>query len=360
MAILHADNFSIYGSNQALMLNGVYAFAGGGSLDTDPDGVSSGRVYRNGGFAQNNYADTLRYVLQNGAVTTLGISVRVWLPHLPFDNIATPYPMVLRTTGNGGICSVTVLSNGALAIQGENRTIMAETAVPVLTANGWYHIEGKFTIKNGGTVDLLSGELRVEGRTVLTLVDYSIPKSAFGQFVMGNSNNTGVFGPSYYVKDFVIWDSGGTVNKDFLGSVIVTTLTIDNDVSLNWVPSTGTTGSAILDNIPPVDGQYISAEDSPIPAPYQGSLTNLPAETTSVRGLVTFVRAGKSDGGDGSLKVSIVSSPGNAPAEVGGEDRPITVAQTYWRDIFEIDPKTSAPWLPATVNGVNIKINRTT
>ncbi len=70
---------------------------------------------------------------------------------------------------------------------------------------------------------------------------------------------------------------------------------------------------------------------------------------------MTVVRAGKFDGGDGTLQNGLIS----AATPVNGSDRPITVSQTYWRDIFEEDPATVAPWLPAAVNLVQMQINRT-
>jgi hypothetical protein len=70
---------------------------------------------------------------------------------------------------------------------------------------------------------------------------------------------------------------------------------------------------------------------------------------------MTIVRAAKTDGGDGSLQVSVVSS-GTAG---DGTNRPITVAQTYWTDVHDLDPHTSAAWTPTTVNAAQLKINRT-
>lgn len=102
------------------------------------------------------------------------------------------------------------------------------------------------------------------------------------------------------------------------------------------------------------DMSFLSAPNPP-PLPYVGELTNLPPDVTSVRALITRVRAQKSDGGDGSLQTSLISGVDTA----NGTDRPITTALTYWSDIFELDPATGAPWTPVAADAAQLQINRT-
>jgi hypothetical protein len=158
------------------------------------------------------------------------------------------------------------------------------------------------------------------------------------------------------MKDYVVWDGSGTSNNDFLGSVIVYELftSADDAFPAGW-SSTGADGYSVLDNNPPDDGvSYITADDTP-PSAAEFSLTNLPADITSVKGLVTRVRAAKSDGGDGQLQVSLISGASTD----AGSDRPITVAQTYWSDVSELDPATTVAWTPSGVNAAVLKIERT-
>jgi hypothetical protein len=139
--------------------------------------------------------------------------------------------------------------------------------------------------------------------------------------------------------------------------VLVKDLIPTADVNTNW-NTTGPNRFSILDNRPPNDAAFITAINPP-PAAYVAELSNLPADVTSIRGLMTFVRAAKTDGGDGSLQIGLISDPLGVPATALGANRPITVAQTYWRDVFEQDPKTLAPWTPAAVDLVRLQINRT-
>lgn len=356
MALVHADNFSIYGTDTSLLLDGIYAEEGNLSLSTDPDGISGGRVVNVFNNSTNGEFVALRYALPAGDTTKVGIPFRVWLTSLPTIDAVGPHIAQWRTSGNSALADLRVTSNGRLSMiitGGSTYT----TTTPVVTANGWYHIEAVYTHGSGA---LCSFEVRVEGITVLTQTDVAATNADVGQLRVTGQNSGTTIGPRYYIKDYVVWDDNGTYNTDFLGSVLVTNLTPTSDVSLNWTPSSGTTGYEILDNIPPVDTTYIYAEDAPLPSPYVATLSDLPSEVTSVKGLITFVRAAKSDGGDGSLQVGLISDPDGTPATVLGTDRPITVAQTYWRDVFEEDPATTAPWIPAAVNEVELQIDRTT
>lgn len=359
MSIVHADNFSIYGTNTSLLLNGVYAsWSGNLAILADPDGISSGMVIRRQTApAENGAVNGLRYVLQNSS-TTVGIATRVWLSSLPTQDNCYPILTVFRDLSNNWIVSISVDTTGRFRIINHVAGTTERTAAPAITADGWYHVEVKMvTSALEGSV-----EIRVEGLTVYEDINMNTGENPVAQVSIGDFQNdfTNRYNGNVYFKDFVVWDNSGTVNTDFLGSVIVHNLSLTSDVALNWTPIVGTDGYTILDNIPPDDNQYIYAEDDPLPSPYVGTLSDLPDEVTSVKALITFVRAAKSDGGDGSLQSGLISDPDGTPATALGADRPITVAQTYWRDVFEIDPKTGAPYLPEAVNDVQFRLNRTT
>ena len=223
------------------------------------------------------------------------------------------------------------------------------------TANGWYHIEWKFVIDN--TVPLSptgTYEIRVEGVTVYTS-PAPVPLTQNNIGMMRTSSGNISRNYAAFLKDFVLWDNNGARNNDFLGTVLVTNLGPDEDIELGWTPNVGTEIFPILANIPPDPTQYMFADVPQVGDPYEAELSDLPLNTTSVKGIITYVRAAKTDGGDGQMQVSMISD-GDV---VSGSDRPITVAQTYWRDIFETDPHTAQPWTPAAVNAATIQIVRT-
>lgn len=353
MSMEHADNFSIYGGNDALLVNGVYAENYGNALTPDPDGVSPGEVIRiGGGGAGASSTAGIRYVLSANN-TKVGIMGRIWFASLPVGGAGTPIPLAWRNAGNGSIAVVTVETTGRMSFRlGDYASpVTEETTNPVITATGWYHVEA--------ILDTVADtfELRIEGIPVLTADTLAIADTISQIFIGTRVTNTSAVHPFYW-KDMVVYNGDGTENNDFLGTCLVVGSEDTADVALNWTPSTGTTGSAILSNLPPNDAEYITAPNPP-PAAYVCEMSDLPPDVTSVKGIMTFVRAAKTDGGDANLQIGVISDPTGVPATGLGANRPITIAQTYWRDWFETDPKTGDPWLPAAVNAVNMQIDRT-
>lgn len=352
--LLHADNFSIYGANHALMLDGVYAESDC-SLVADPDGLSPGRVFSQNGSLSNNTIP-FRYVLQFGSVTTLGICTRLWLSAIPSDDGAK-FDLNMRSAANDLIARIFVTATGALRLTVDLAGVSTEftTPIPVVTANGWYHIEWKvvFHATAGMVPANLDSEIRVEGVTVLENTAVPCNNTPIAMMRTSSGNISRNF--TAYLKDFVLWDGSGARNNDFLGTQLVSNLAPIADVELNWVPNAGTEGWPILQNVPPDPTEFIAATLDELDDPYQAELSDLPLNTSSVKGIITYVRAAKTNGGDGNIQTSLISN-GDA---VNGSDRPITVAQTYWRDIFETDPHTAAPWTPSSVNNVTMQINRT-
>jgi hypothetical protein len=356
MSIVHADNFSLYGTDESHLTEGVYAqVATAGTttnLTTDPDGVSGGYVLQCGVSS----SDTgIRFILP-AATTTVGLAARLYMAALPtVATVSGRSPvMQVRDGSNNILYRLWVTTTGAMTVSNAAGTTLYSTTGPVLAAGSWFHIEFK-TVINASTG---SFEVRVEGTTVITSGATNTGSTSIAQVWLGISGG-GTGAQIAYWKDFVVWNGLGSSNNDFLGSVLVTTLAPTSDASLNWTPSSGATGYDILDNIPPVDASYISAP-TPAPSPYVAVLSDLPTTTTSVKALVTYVRATKSDGGDGSLQVGVISDPLGTPATGLGTDRPITTSQAYWKDVFELDPKTGAAWLVPAANLARLQLNRTT
>lgn len=349
MSIEHCDNFSIYGGNVNLLLNGVYAaIASYSALVADPDGISPGYVFTPDQIANPGF----RYVLAANQ-PIVGIAQRVWLPSIPGQANVFPIIASFQDPSNATIMNVMLNTVGGITVTEGSNTY--STSGPVITANGWWHIESKIDITAG------SFEIRVEGATVLTETGITFSATSCAQV----SNGAQVYGPDYppqtYYKDYVVWNGAGTQNTDFLGAVLVASLVPTADVSLNWAPTPNTdTGAQILATAPPQDGVVYLDAPNPPPAPYVGTFEHLTGDISSVKCLMTFVRASKVDGGDGSLQIGLISSPASAPETVLGANRPITTAPTYWRDVFELDPKTAAEWLPSSVNLAELQINRTT
>ena len=352
MSIIHADSFSGYGLNTTgtYMTEGIYAEVGSGvGPKADPDGVSTGYVLQHGG--SGNSTTPWRYALQGGATQKVGQANRVWYSALPANGPKDRF-MMWNDVSNNWLAYITCETTGALSfvINTGGSGTSYTTSIPVITAQGWWHVEAYYMPDGAGTATF---EVRVEGVTVLSQTGVTAPVNYTAQmssYRNNISNNSAV-----YIKDLVLWDGNGTRNNDFLGSVKVKNLAVVSDVSLGgWTLSSGTDGFALLDNVPPVDTDYASADNTP-PAAMSYELDDLPLDTSSVKALISRVRAKKADGGDGQLQVSMISS-GVAAA---GSDRPITAAWIFWRDVQELDPNTAAPWTRTTANAAQLKIDRT-
>lgn len=350
MSILWCDDFGGYGTGSSgglTMLNGPYASVNG-TIVTDPDPSGSGeRVWKRATTGN----ECLRRVFPSNK-TTIGLAFRQYMSQLP-NSDSTRWAISFQDGSNNPVCSIVVGTTGGYKVYRDayNSNEVASTSVPAITANSWQHVEMKVVF------DSVNGEveIRVDGVVVLTATTINTGTAgSTAQFVIrslsGGSNH------ELYIRDLVAWDTLGSLNNDFLGTVSVLGRVPIADVSFNWAAASGTTGYNMLDSTTPDDTvEYVSASDAP-PAASVFSLTALPADISSVRGMVVQVRAKKVDGGDGTLQNGLVSN-----GDIGnGVDRPLTTAFTYYSDVIETDPDTGVGWGVVSAGAAQLRINRTT
>jgi hypothetical protein len=366
----HCDNFEIYGGNAGYMLDGVFAQRNATML-LNPDPTGTGEYVA--AFTSSLNACCLRYVYRQGAVTTPGFAGRFYLSSLPQGYVASF--LQLRDAGNAAQLTFSITTTGQIQVRrgfepnafgGGGGAVIATSALPVVTAHAWHHVEVMATIHDtAGAIEVRVNAVPVDGLVLTDLDTKATATAGCSQIVHSNgqvfgatfdsSGATSIDCPTLYMKDYIVYSDAGDTINDFLGTVIVLGLRPDSDVSSGWTPSSGSDQYALIDEAPPNDAGYISA-GSPPPAAAILGFENLPDDVTSVRALMTMVRARKVDGGDGNLQVSLISNGDTGD----GADRPITTAQTYWRDNFERDPDTAAAWTPAGVDAARLKLNRTT
>ncbi len=328
----------IYGTNPALMSDGPYANVQG-FLVEDPDPAITGNVYQL--LTSIGSGVALRKILPASA-TTVGIAWRNWMSVLPADGLRS-YTLWLRNDSGVGLARIYVGPAGQIQISNLS-SVVATSAIDLIKTNSWQHIEVKFNLTTGQVLVYLNGD---------EVMDETVDIS--GSAAMVSWERSFDQAGNQYIKDYVIYDGTGGWGTGPLGTVAVYDLSPNGDVSSGWVPSTGTSASNILDNSPPNDSQYISATDSPLPDPCIVTLSSLPDDVTSVRALMTVIRARKSDGGDGNLQVGLISD-GDTD---NGADRPITTAFAYYTDISNIDPSTGSAWTPSAVDDATLSIDRT-
>lgn len=349
------DNFSNYGSGTAgvgNMLDGLpyasIAMNNSSQLALDPDGASAGRVFCIGSSSSNSNLNDSRMVLKTPN-KTIGHGARFYRTSLPATAGSRPTIIAYRTVANARLYDLIVEPNGALGLYNASGTLVESTVVPVFTTNTWQHIELKINTETGDY------ELRREGVSVMSGTDPSPPNVLVGLIGWSSRQDfTSATGVGLYMKDLVVWDNLGSYNTDFMGTVSVVTCAITADESSSgFTPSTGTDLFAVLDEETPDDADYMTATAAPAEAVF--TLEDLPVDITSVRAVQTMVRAMKNDGGDAKMQVSMKS----VAAFDAGADHSITPSMTYWWDISEEDPNTTAQWTPGTFNDASLKIART-
>lgn len=371
MAILWADNFQTYGSDETKLLDGIYAEVYGSigsdvALVADPDPNASGNVLRID-EEQDSTAPFegagLRCPVPGSAKATVGCSARFWLSHLPIGDGEVPRLFELTTTDGTRQLTLWARSDGRLSItrgyqsasSGAQGAVLATSTLPVVTAQAWTHVEFKSTINNStGTTQVRVNGVEVAGLTLSATDTQQASSATTTSIAFGYHFFPDDLGKFLYVKDFIIWDTTGSENNDFLGSCHVYTLPLDADTAFNWTASTGSTGYTLVDELTPDDADYIYASDA-LPAASEFSFTDLPPDITSVKALLTVARMRKTDGGDGQVQMALISA-GDTDA---GADRTITTAFTYWWDVSELSPDTAAAWTPAEVNAATVTIDRT-
>lgn len=343
------DDFHGYGV-VANMLNGAYAFVSC-VLTADPDPTAGGAKVTQGGGAA-----ALRKVLAS-AQTTVGIAGRYWPGSLGIAGETVI--MTVADANNVNLCYVSFDVSGfikAYRLDSGGAVLLATSATPVMLANAWQHLEGKFVI------DVAAGsiEVRREGVTVLQVLAVRTTSNIAGALasvlnVKIWTDSTLPVNASYYFKDFCIWDGSGARNNNFLGSRTVKRLHPTGDAVFPWGTSSGVTGWNLINADAPLDdASYIFADATP-PAASLFNLEDLPVTVTSVAFVMPIHRSRKTDGGDGNIQTGLKSS-----ATTGvGANRPITTAYTYWTDIFDSDPNGAAAWSVAAVNALQLQLNRT-
>ena len=350
MSVQWADNFGRYGtggSSNTPMRDGLPYNNWLSSCSDDPDPFAVGErcCFINDGFDNNPLVEN-RIALPSPHAGMVGFAARYWFTGFGVANSRQAVAVFFKVDLTPLACCH-VEPNGALTIRdGIAGTQLATTTAPVISTNSWNHIETAF---NGTTGEF---EVRLNGVTILTATGAVLGTIAFCNPTRRIGN---AIGAAPAIKDLVIWDDTGSQNNDFMGTVVCRRFSPNADVTLGgWTLSTGSVGYSLLAKSAVNDTTYLSADDTP-PAPMQFGMENLPPDVTSVRAVISVVRARKIDGGDGSLQTALIS---NGDFD-NGADRPITTAFTYYFDVSEVSPDTAAPWTPVEFDLMTTQVDRT-
>jgi len=362
MAIQWADNFGRYGtgpSSTAALLAGLpYAniggTGGGGQVTASPDVNESVRAFQIGANG-NSWPIDFRIALPTVVTGTVGIAFRAWLANLPPNDPQRCALVGVQRANGDYIAYARVEQNGAISIIGRVSNVLTQIATtinPVIQPSSFNHFE-MIHNKASGT-----GQFYINGILVSSLSYSGVDTVDNVVFVNFSNRSDAGISLNMWIKDLYIWDGTGTQNNSVAGTVIVGRLKPVNDVTLGgWTPSTGSTGTPLLAKDAPNDATYIAGAGSPLPAPSRFDLENLPADVSSVRGLLPVIRVRKVDGGDANIQTGL--TPDNGVNYDLGADRPVTSAFTYYFDVSELDPASATPWSPSAVDAAQLRLDRT-
>lgn len=348
MAGIFAESFDKYGTNTALMLDGLYTDVVFAALVTSP-------APPHGTYALSLNVDgssNIRFALPDATQKKIGVAGRYYFPNLPAGNNAQTFVAMFNDVTNVSCVGIAVMTTGALQALNSDGTVIGTTTNPVITANGWHHIECYTEVSGAGAGVVkiyVDGALRMNltGKTMVT-------NNNIAQIKIGRVGGGG--GAGFYLKDLLMYDTQGSHNNAApIGDCQVVLDTADGaGTNTAWTPTTPP-AYTIMANVPPVDTAYISQDTTALPKASSFTTTNLPPEATGVKWVQVVGRQWKSDAGTATIQQGVISNAVTA----GGTDRPISTLPTYYWDVFETDPNTGATWGVAAVNAMQVNIKRT-
>lgn len=354
MSMLWMDGFDHYGGPATdFMLDGAYADVNNSTLDTTNPrtGVHALKVTsgNDGGLRRVFGADQ----------DTAGVAFAFFIPSLPTNS--TSMGIEFRDNANETQCGIGVTSSGQVffyrggAENGSANGVILGTSGVAVLARAYQHWECKVHI------DPTHGscEVRLNGVTVLSVTDVNSQGQSEGTTAQVQLGSPGLaivgFPPYMMVDDLFAWNTNGVVANDFIGDRKVYTSLPDNDTGqADWIPATGSVSYQMLNKVPPVDNTDYLIATNPGEVTHV-AFANLPSPVVSVTAVMTATRAFKTDAGDATLVVGLISGS----SEDDGAAHALTQSPTYYHDVFETDPETGTLWTPTGFNSTLLSLDRT-
>lgn len=343
MALVWADGFDFFGTVQANMLQAGYTFA---SVIALANGQG-----RTGNFAIQIAGDNRMVKRPLDTPTgTLGQGVAV------FPNI---FPAATRETVTNGIrwesagaMELMVVPNAArgLSVVDRTNTVKGASAPNILQGSSWQWIEAKAIMNVGGVVNTGSVEIRVQGQVKLIVNGLNLPNQFAFHCLGCNAGGLGSF--DGYFDDWIVWDTSGTKNNDFMGDRrLFPSLPTANGANQNFIPSSGTAFDRIND-VPPVDTSYIEGLVAGDISDF--AKTAIGINANDVAAVMIWGRVFKTDAGVASFRLGIESG---AFVQNSAELFP-GIGGSWWTSIVERDPNGTIDWTKVNVDAASLRITR--
>lgn len=368
--LLDGDGHDHYGGNIANMLNGIVAQYGTGVSLVDTKsrtGTHSMKFTTPGTF--NGSHLFMRRAIPAGTRPAVGVAFAIWFDALPTasDKIGCSF----LDTDSNVVGQFTYNADGRVRVwRGAKAALLGESALPVLNAHAWNFVE--FKMARSATVGSTGMRVNMNEVDGLMLDNVNTAGTAndYTQFRLGTIPNLGdvelgtTFGYSYdhYIDDYLVWDSLGDDNNDWIGDQeLLWRVPIADHPTLpqEFVPSTGTDLWPLVDEANPSAVDYISALVADKQAAFD--FDDLPSDITDIVGIIPYIFAKKLNAGPCNVNVGMLTNDivGDAKYQAIGPDIAITTVDTFWRGVLERNPDTNLPYTPAEVNGSYLYLDRT-
>jgi hypothetical protein len=369
MALLWCDGFDHYGSTETFLLDGPYADEECTLTSSSPTPPTGTHCIAISGSDSSTGFSGLRKVLPTSK-DKLGMAARFYYPTLPNDSRTITIDFLSSSPNRSQIRCI-VDPNGALAFyrggissfsEINNGTLIA-TSDPVIVAGTWNHIEVQVYIHDtdGWVRAAVNGVHRYEATGLDTKYDSSniVGVGFHRQFANGMT---------YYIDDLYVYDfvgdsgidtdwcpavDGAGVATQYIGELQCMYLPPNGDTAeADWTKSTGTDGFALVDEVSPNDGDYISSTTAGDLSEFD--LTDLPEDITYIRGLQLIGRMSKSDSGAALFKFGMKSDASTDDID----EQPMTTDATYWWGFMNVDPDSSGRWTRDSLNAGKFRLTR--
>lgn len=360
MALRWFDGFEQYGA-LARATEGV----GGGAAWSEIDAISAGQGWEL--LTANPATQTYHLRLTDGgngvkqarrifgvASQVVGIGYRFQVEDLPSNESDSGLVLAdFRDVSNAAHCMIVMGTDGSvLALRGGNmnNTALGGTVLgrsdPCIAAGGYHHIEIKVKIDN--SVGYI--EVRINEVTVLNLtgIDTQNTANATAAQISIGMNGSVLSGPAGFglfdVDDVFAWDTDSSDAEntvvDWVGDKGCYFLRPNADTAdADWAKSTGTVGYSLIDEVPPVNTDYIV--DTTGAARSIFGVQSLPGNVAEVIAFMHVIYGRKEESGTVTVHGGIVVG---SEESVGPDDSPST-AYAYLRPAPKtIDPDTGVAW----------------
>lgn len=351
MALLFADSFDNYAEESSAALSEAGWIIETSFVVAKQQSGFSGHARSGPKFAHMQASGyKVRAIPLNTGTVIFGVAV--YVPSLTAGG--HNWRMVFYDENFGAQCVVGIDTDGSIDLyRGFFTTLIAGTAAGKFVAGQWNYLEFKVVISDTG-----SYELRLNGTTELSGSADTRGTSLVGATYVGfQSAGSGSHGDTARLDDAYCCDGTGSINNDFLGQVRCFYQTPSTDVTLTNVQGVPRDASGLrrlnVDELTPDDIGYIKSTATT--ALYGFSAKALPGFVTAIKGGIVEARFSRI--GDGTNNARARAKSGTTTGN-GATVRPPPFFANH-KEVFQVDPNTSALWTVANFNAAEWQMERT-